>query len=276
MFLLADANNFYASCERLFRPDLQGVPIVVLSNNDGCIVARSAEAKAIGIKMGDPFHQCRPYLVKHGVRWFSSNYALYGDISARVMTALESMASQMEVYSIDEAFLDCTGMQPNINLREYAHAVQDRVYRWTGIRTGVGIAPTKTLAKVANHLAKTSGAGIAVLDDRQAIADALSNLDVSEVWGIGRKLSERLKAAGIVTALQLSEANPTWLKNRFSVLVEKTGRELAGLSCLALEDAAPARQQIVCSRAFGQRITDLRGPSRAIHCGLRKNCVATV
>lgn len=259
MFALVDCNNFYASCERLFRPDLNNVPIVVLSNNDGCIIARSAEAKALGIKMGTPFHQCRADLELAGVRWFSSNYALYGDISSRVMTALESKAPRLEVYSIDEAFLDFTGFERNFDLLKYGQEVRESVYRWTGIRVGVGIAPTKTLAKLANNLAKRSGAGVVVLNSQAQIGEALDRVEVSDVWGVGQKLSEKLRAEGIYTALQLSQADLGWLKNRFSVVLEKTARELSGLSCLSLEEGVAARQQIVSSRSFGQRVTDMSG-----------------
>lgn len=264
MFALVDCNNFYASCERLFRPDLIGVPILVLSNNDGCIIARSAEAKALGIKMGAPFHQCRADLELAGVRWFSSNYALYGDLSSRVMTVLEGKSPRLEVYSIDEAFLDFTGFERHFDLMAYGQDVRESVYRWTGIRVGVGIAPTKTLAKLANHLAKRSESGVAVLDSPERIQEALDKLEVSDVWGIGRKLSEKLRVEGIYTALQLSQADTAWLKKRFSVVLEKTARELRGLSCLSLEEDIPARQQIISSRSFGQRVTDLRELQAAI------------
>ena len=264
MFALVDCNNFYASCERLFRPDLQGVPIVVLSNNDGCIIARSAEAKALGIKMGVPFHQCRTQLEARGVRWFSSNYALYGDMSARVMTLLEDKAPRIEVYSIDEAFLDVSELAQHFDLFAYGTEVRNTVWQCTGLLVGVGIAPTKTLAKLANHMAKCSRSGVVVLDSTQQIAAQLACINVGEVWGVGRKLAAHLQAEGIYTAADLSRVDPIWAKRRFSVVLEKTVRELNGLPCLELQQDILPRQQIISSRSFGRRVTDLSELQAAI------------
>ena len=255
---LIDCNSFYASCERVFRPDLLRTPIVVLSNNDGCVIARSAEAKALGIKMGEPYFQIRQKLRQHGILAFSSNYALYGDMSQRVMTILEGMAPVLEVYSIDEAFADLTGMPGS--LEALGREMRARVLRGTGIPVGVGIAQTKTLAKLANRAAKlwqrqTGG----VVDIRQpAKRDKLLQvMDVSEVWGIGRQMTAHLADMNIRTAWELAQADAWTLRSKFSVVVEKTARELRGTSCLALEEQVPPRQEICCSRMFGKRLHEL-------------------
>src|SRR5690554_2745934 len=262
-FALVDCNNFYASCERLFRPDLNGRPIVVLSNNDGCIVARSAEAKALGIKMGAPYFQIQRFLEQQGVEVFSSNYALYADISARVMTTLEEMAPRVEVYSIDEAFLDLTGVDHIIELDCFGRQVRETVGRYTGITVCVGIAPSKTLAKLANHAAKKWHAtgGVVDLRDKARQRKLMSLLPVDEVWGVGRKLTQRLQSDGIKTVLDLADAQPKSIRQQYSVVLERTVRELNGESCLDLEEVTPVKQQIVCSRSFGERVTD-RGVMR--------------
>ncbi|MBE0508430.1 MAG: translesion error-prone DNA polymerase V subunit UmuC [Marinospirillum sp.] len=266
MFALVDCNNFYASCEKLFRPDLKHVPVVVLSNNDGCVVARSREAKALGIKMGVPMFQIRDAIRQHGIVCFSSNYALYADISQRVMSTLEALAPQVEVYSIDEAFLDLTGVDACMALDAFGLQVRQQVYQWTGITVCVGIAPTKTLAKLANHAAKSYPATGGVVDLTSPVRQRklMALLPVNEVWGIGRKLTQRLEALGIKTVLQLADADPQWIKRNFSVVVERTVRELNGQSCLDLEPEAPAKQQIICSRSFGERITDFQSMREAI------------
>ncbi|WP_300654643.1 Y-family DNA polymerase [Pseudomonas sp.] len=255
---LIDCNSFYASCERVFRPDLLRTPIVVLSNNDGCVIARSAEAKVLGIKMGEPYFQIRQKLRQHGILAFSSNYALYGDMSQRVMTILEGMAPVLEVYSIDEAFADLTGIPGS--LEALGREMRARVLRGTGIPVGVGIAQTKTLAKLANRAAKlwqrqTGG----VVDIRQpAKRDKLLQvMDVSEVWGIGRQMTAHLADMNIRTAWELAQADAWTLRSKFSVVVEKTARELRGTSCLALEEQVPPRQEICCSRMFGKRLHEL-------------------
>ena len=257
VFALVDCNNFYASCEKLFRPDLKDTPVVVLSNNDGCVVARSREAKSLGIKMGVPVFQIKAEMQRHGILAFSSNYALYADLSSRVMRTLEEMAPRVEVYSIDEAFLDLTGIESAISLVEFGQQVRERIGHWIGITVCVGIAPTKTLAKLANHAAKKYPATQGVVDltnpDRQRRLLAL--VPVNDVWGVGRRLSKRLNALGITTALDLANASPRAIRDQFSVVLERTVRELNGESCIELEEIPPTKKQIVCSRSFGVKVT---------------------
>ena len=257
VFALVDCNNFYASCEKLFRPDLKDTPVVVLSNNDGCVVARSREAKLLGIKMGVPVFQIKSEMQRHGILAFSSNYALYADLSSRVMRTLEEMAPRVEVYSIDEAFLDLTGIESAISLVEFGQQVRERIGHWIGISVCVGIAPTKTLAKLANHAAKKYPATQGVVDltnpDRQRRLLAL--VPVDDVWGVGRRLSKRLNALGITTALDLANASPRAIREQFSVVLERTVRELNGESCIELEEIPPTKKQIVCSRSFGVKVT---------------------
>lgn len=257
VFALVDCNNFYASCEKLFRPDLKDTPVVVLSNNDGCVVARSREAKSLGIKMGVPAFQIKAEMQRHGILAFSSNYALYADLSSRVMRTLEEMAPRVEVYSIDEAFLDLTGIESAISLVEFGQQVRERIGHWIGITVCVGIAPTKTLAKLANHAAKKYPATQGVVDltnpDRQRRLLAL--VPVDDVWGVGRRLSKRLNALGITTALDLANASPRAIRDQFSVVLERTVRELNGESCIELEEIPPIKKQIVCSRSFGVKVT---------------------
>ncbi|MDF1763282.1 MAG: translesion error-prone DNA polymerase V subunit UmuC [Oleibacter sp.] len=257
VFALVDCNNFYASCERLFRPDLVGQPIVVLSNNDGCIVARSAEAKALNINMAVPVHQIQDTLAQHGVRIFSSNYALYGDLSNRVMHTLEALAPVAEVYSIDEAFLDLTGVDNVQALTEFGYEVRNTVQQHVGITVSVGIAPSKTLAKLANHAAKKYKAtqGVVDLTDPTRQEKLLRLVQVGDVWGVGRRLRRRLNDLDIVTAWDLAKQSPRDIGSRFSVVLERTVRELNGESCLDLDDVPATKQQIICSRSFGQRIT---------------------
>ena len=257
VFALVDCNNFYASCEKLFRPDLKDTPVVVLSNNDGCVVARSREAKLLGIKMGVPVFQIKSEMQRHGILAFSSNYALYADLSSRVMRTLEEMAPRVEVYSIDEAFLDLTGIESALSLVEFGQQVRERIGHWIGITVCVGIAPTKTLAKLANHAAKKYPATQGVVDltnlDRQRRLLAL--VPVDDVWGVGRRLSKRLNALGITTALDLANASPRAIRDQFSVVLERTVRELNGESCIELEEIPPIKKQIVCSRSFGVKVT---------------------
>ncbi|HHC6972024.1 TPA: translesion error-prone DNA polymerase V subunit UmuC [Vibrio parahaemolyticus] len=257
VFALVDCNNFYASCEKLFRPDLKDTPVVVLSNNDGCVVARSREAKLLGIKMGVPVFQIKAEMQRHGILAFSSNYALYADLSSRVMRTLEEMAPRVEVYSIDEAFLDLTGIESAISLVEFGQQVRERIGHWIGITVCVGIAPTKTLAKLANHAAKKYPATQGVVDltnpDRQRRLLAL--VPVDDVWGVGRRLSTRLNALGITTTLDLANASPRAIRDQFSVVLERTVRELNGESCIELEEIPPTKKQIICSRSFGAKVT---------------------
>ncbi|MGC6386587.1 translesion error-prone DNA polymerase V subunit UmuC [Ewingella sp. S1.OA.A_B6] len=258
MFALADVNSFYASCETVFRPDLRGRPVVVLSNNDGCVIARSAEAKKLGIKMGDPFFKMRDLFDKHKIVTFSSNYALYADMSSRVMTVLEEMSPAVEVYSIDEAFMNLQGVSNCQNLEAFGREVRAKVLQWTGLTVGVGIGQTKTLAKLANHAAKkwskTGGVVDLSLLARQRKLMAL--VEVGDVWGVGRRISKKLNDMGIKTALQLADAPTGLIRKNFNVVLERTVRELRGESCLELEEFAPAKQQIVCSRSFGDRVTE--------------------
>ena len=263
VFGLIDCNSFYASCERVFRPDLAKVPVVVLSNNDGCVIARSYDAKPF-VKMGEPYFQIKDKLRRHGIVAFSSNYALYGDMSQRVMSVIESMVPAVEVYSIDESFADLRGVPCLENL---GREIRTRVLRCTGIPVGVGIAHTKTLAKLANHTAKRLQAqtgGVVDICDTFKRDWVLRNTDVSEVWGGGRRMKAHLDAMGIKTAMDLAKANPWTLRNKFSVVIEKTARELAGTSCLELDEPNPPKQEICCSRAFGQRMTELPAIKEAV------------
>jgi len=255
MLALADCNCFYASCERVFDPRLRGRPVIVLSNNDGCVVARSAEAKALGIAMGIPFFQIRDLVARHSIVVRSSNYTLYGDLSARVMAVLGRFTPHLEVYSIDEAFLDLRGM-PADRLADFGSTIRRTVLQWTGIPVSIGIGPTKTLAKVANHLAKHASA----VEDVWSLANpcdqaaALARLEVQDIWGIGSRLAARLKRAGIVTALQLREASPSYVRRLLGVVGERTALELRGLPCLALEEIVPPAKIIIRSRSFGRPV----------------------
>ncbi|MGY2279543.1 translesion error-prone DNA polymerase V subunit UmuC [Pseudomonas monsensis] len=263
VFGLIDCNSFYASCERVFRPDLAKVPIVVLSNNDGCVIARSYDAKPF-VKMGEPYFQIKHKLKQHGIIAFSSNYALYGDMSERVMTLIESMVPTVEVYSIDEAFVDLTGI---IDLDSLGRQIRAQVLRCAGIPVGVGIAHTKTLAKLANHTAKRLQAqtgGVVNICDPAKRDWVLRNTDVSEVWGVGRRMKAHLDTMGIKSAMDLAKADPWTLRKNFSVVIEKTARELAGTSCLELDEPDPPKQEICCSRMFGTRLTELAPIKEAV------------
>lgn len=266
MFALVDVNSFYASCETIFRPDLQGRPVVVLSNNDGCVIARSAEAKKLGIKMGDPYFKCKDYFRQQGVVCFSSNYELYADMSNRVMTTLEEMCPRVEIYSIDEAFCDLTGVRNCRVLEEFGRELKDTVYRNTRLPVGVGIAQTKTLAKLANHAAKTWKAtgGVVDLSNVERQRKLMALLPVDEVWGVGRRISKKLEAMGIKTVLQLADTDIRFIRKHFNVVLERTVRELRGEPCLGLEEFAPVKQEIVCSRSFGQRISTYEEMRQAI------------
>ncbi len=266
IFALVDCNNFYASCEKLFDPKLKHRPVVVLSNNDGCVVARSAEVKALGIPMGVPWFQIRDQARRLGIVAFSSNYALYADMSNRVVQVLAGFSPQLEVYSIDESFLDLSGFAGQAGgLDAYGAEIRQRVADWLGLAVCVGIAPTKTLAKLANHCAKKGLYGSAgVCDFTTASPAALDRLfagiEVGEVWGVGRKLTSRLQAMGIQTVRQLRDADAETIRSRFSVVLERTVRELRGDSCLEMEemeDSAPNKQQIMSSRSFGHLIHEL-------------------
>lgn len=269
MFALVDANNFYVSCERVFNPKLAGVPVVVLSNNDGCAVARSNEVKALGIKMGAPWFQMKDLAKKHGIIALSSNYTLYGDMSDRVVKILKDYSPHVEVYSIDESFLSLDGLigvWPSFT--DLGQHIRERVYAWTGLPVCAGIASSKTLAKLSNHLAKKNPEFNGVCDlnalSETEIHHYLSKLDVQEVWGVGRKLSVQLISLGIETVEDLRSASPKRIRDRFGVVLERTVNELNGLSCIALEEVAPARQQIISSRSFGEMVTTMDGLVEAV------------
>lgn len=258
VFALADCNNFYASCERVFNPSLRGRPVVVLSNNDGCIVARSNEAKALGIPMGVPFHEWESLILREGVRVCSSNYTLYGDMSRRVMRVLAQDVPATEVYSIDEAFLSLSGL-PRAGLTERMRSLRARVLRWTGIPVSIGVGPSKTLAKVCNKLAKREGDHDGVVNWMEA-ADrevCLAGLKAEEVWGVGGRLAKALAAMGIGTALDLARADPDRMRRRFNVCLIRTVLELRGAACHPLGDGPTPRQTVVCSRTFGKPVRGL-------------------
>ena len=264
IFALVDCNAFYASCERVFRPDLAKTPIVVLSNNDGCVIARSYDAKPF-VKMGAPYFQIKDTLRRHGIVAFSSNYALYGQMSERVMTLIESIVSPCEIYSIDECFADLTGQMGD--LTALGRTIREKVLRCTGIPVGVGIAHTKTLAKLANHTAKRLQAqtgGVVNLCDPFKRDWVLRNTAVEEVWGVGRRLNAHLQAMGIQSAMDLAKADARTLRMKFSVVLEKTARELAGFSCLGLDDPDPPKQEICCSRMFGKRLDAIEPIKEAV------------
>jgi len=266
VFALVDCNNFYASCEKLFKPSIAKRPVIVLSNNDGCVVARSAEAKALGIKMGVPVFMIKNEIKRHQIEVCSSNYSLYADMSARVMQILEQMAPEVEVYSIDEAFLGLGSLSANYDLSAYAREIREKVEKWTGIRTCVGIGPSKTLAKLANYAAKkypVTG-GVVDLRDNQRRERLMKITPVEEVWGVGRQLTKKLNADGIETVWQLHQADLKAMRAKYSVVLERTISELRGISCLALEDAAPPKKQIICSRSFGERITEITQMREAV------------
>ena len=256
---LVDCESFYASCEKIFRPDLKNKPLVVLSNNDGCVIARSKEAKALDIGMGVPWFKVKDAYLKNGGHVFSSNFALYGDMSARVMHVLETIAPSVEVYSIDEAFLDLDRLDKNFDLYKFGCYVKSIVKQWTGVPVRVGIAPTKTLTKVAIYQVKklNVATGVVRLANTADITKALSLTPVGEVWGVGRRLNQHLQKAGIITALDLAQCSPEHIRQKFSIVLERTVRELRGERCLDIEKDIAAKKQIVVSRSFGQRVDDL-------------------
>ncbi len=257
VFALVDCNNFYASCERVFQPRLIGRPIVVLSNNDGCIIARSDEAKALGIPMGAPYFKFKNYLEKQEVIILSSNYALYGDLSNRVMTTLSSFTPKSEIYSIDECFLDLSGFE-HLKLTEYCQHIRQCVFQWTGIPVSIGIGKTKTLSKISNLLAKKSQKTNGVLDlyNSPWLDIALQRIAVGDVWGIGRRWSKALQERGIITAYDLKESPERWIRQKFGIVGLKTVKELQGISCIEIEDESPQKQTVCISRSFGSTLTD--------------------
>lgn len=255
---LVDCNNFYVSCERVFDPSLAGRPVVVLSNNDGCVIARSQEAKQLGIRMGTPLFKCRGLLRRHGVRVLSSNYALYGDMSARVMDILRQFALRMDVYSIDEAFVACARRAPGALLEDWGERLRDRVLRCTGIPVSVGIAATRTLAKIAARLAKagTSPAGVCDLERFGELDRVLGIVRVEDIWGIGRKYAGLLRHSGIMTAGDLKYADDGWVRRRMTIQGLRTVMELRGVACLEFDDAPVPAGSVVCSRSFGSPVAD--------------------
>jgi DNA polymerase V len=265
VFALVDANNFYVSCERLFRPDLEGVPVGVLSNNDGCFVARSAELKALGVQMGQPLFEVRDLVRRHRVHVLSSNYALYGDISSRVVECLRGFAPALEVYSVDECFIDLAGIGGDLSA--YAADIRDTVKRWTGIPTCVGIGPTKTLAKLANHAAKKAlldPSGICDLSDPAARARVLPLVAVADVWGVGVRSADKLDRLGVKTAADLRDLDPRLARQALTVTGERLVHELRGLSCLPLDLAPPPRRSVAVTRSFGQPVADWETMRQAV------------
>ncbi|OGS91731.1 MAG: DNA polymerase V subunit UmuC [Gallionellales bacterium GWA2_59_43] len=256
---LVDCNNFYVSCERVFQPGLEGKPVVVLSNNDGCVVSRSQEAKDLGVQMAAPWHQLKDLAKRHGIIALSSNYTLYADLSNRVMSLLARFSPQQEVYSIDESFLDLSGMPGNHDA--YARHMRHTIRQCVGIPVCVGIAPSKTLAKLANHVAKKNPRFDGTCDfnamDGNELDTLLATLPVGEVWGVGRRTAPKLEELGIRNVLDLKRTPPKQLRQRFSVVFERIVAELNGDACLQLEDVAPAKQQIICSRSFGMLTSSL-------------------
>jgi len=263
IFALVDCNNFYVSCERVFNPKLIGKPIVVLSNNDGCIVARSNEAKALGIAMGEPVFKIKNLIKTHKIQVYSSNYVLYGDMSHRVMSTLTELAPDIEIYSIDEAFLDISSFQHK-DLISYGHAIRNTVKQWTGIPVSVGVANTKTLAKLANRLAKKSISGVYELRDQHSIENALIKTDIADIWGIGSRYAQFLKKYNILNALQLRDANDLFIRKHMGVIGSRIVHELRGQSCYSLETTPPPKKGISVTRTFKQDIQSLDELSEAI------------
>jgi DNA polymerase V len=274
MLALIDASNFYVSCERVFRPSLNGRPVISLSNNDGCAIARSNEAKALGIKMGQPWHEIRHLEEEAGLVALSANFALYGDMSNRMMSIAAGLGATQEIYSIDESFIGLDGVRGDLTKRSWA--IRSRILQWTGIPCGVGIGSTKTLAKLANHIAKTadrkpgsypqSMATVCNLGALPAsdIDSLFATTDVGEVWGVGRRIGKQLNDAGVHTILDLARLSPTMVRSRWGVVLERAVRELQGQPCIGLEEAPPAKQQIACTRSFGHPVTELADLIEAI------------
>tara|TARA_B100001059_G_scaffold85523_1_gene83648 strand:- start:1938 stop:3191 length:1254 start_codon:yes stop_codon:yes gene_type:complete len=262
MLALADCNNFYASCERVFQPHLEGKPIVVLSNNDGCVIARSNESKALGIKMGVPVFQVKTIIEQHNIQVFSSNFTLYGDLSKRVMSSMRQEVKAMEVYSIDEAFMDFSGEGSPL---EKGIALKKKVQQHVGIPISIGIAPTKTLCKVAGLIAKKhTKTGVFVLQDKALIKRALKWLPVAELWGVGRRHARMLDSVGIKTAYDLCRADDSWIRRRLSVVGLRMVKELRGIPCFPLEESASRKKNICTSRSFGKAVKQMEDLKEAL------------
>ena len=264
---LVDCNSFYVSCERLFNPSIIKKPVIVLSSNDGCVISRSTEAKALGIKMGEPYFKVERIIKKNDVKVFSSNYSLYGDISRRVMKTLKQFSPQMEIYSIDEAFLNLSSIRDE-NLFEHGNKIRKTVLKWTGIPTSIGIATTKTLSKAANHIAKKEQSGIVNLINTKQIDQILKEIEINEVWGVGRQLTKFYIKNGIHTAYQLKNMHNNWIKKNTNVLGSRTAMELKGIPCVSLEEHQEKRKNCCVSRSFGRKVTKLEELSESVttHC----------
>jgi DNA polymerase V len=260
---LVDCNSFYVSCERLFNPKIRKKPVVVLSNNDGCIISRSNEAKALGIKMGEPYFKAKNIIIKNKVEVFSSNYSLYGDLSRRVMRTLKRFNSEIEVYSIDEAFLDLSNF-PDQDVEKIGKEIRETVLQWTGIPTSVGIAKTKTLSKIANYIAKKKILGVTSLIGIENIDPILEKIDINDVWGVGKQLTKFYQKNGIYNAKQLKNKSNTWIKKSSNVLSSKTAMELRGIPCINLETTHTKRKSCVVSRSFGKRIEKFQELKEAV------------
>ncbi len=269
LFALVDVNNFYVSCERVFQPKLEGLPMVVLSNNDGCAVARSAEVKALGIKTGTPWFQMEEIAKKHGIQAYSSNYTLYGDMSNRVVQVLRTFTPNLEVYSIDESFLRIeTLLKSYSSPSDLGQTIKEKIKATTGLPVCVGMGESKTLAKLANYLAKKHPQFAGVCDistmSKEELYQWMTETPVGEVWGIGRQIAKRLQAMKIQTVFDLLQASPQLIRQQFGVVMERLCYELRGVSCLQLEEIAPAKQQIVSSRSFGQLVTSLTALTESV------------
>lgn len=265
MFGLLDCNNFFVSCQRVFEPKLEGKPVVVLSNNDGCIIARSNEAKALGLPMGAPVHEWVTVMKRGNVRAFSCNFELYADMSSRVMRVARGHVPRMEVYSVDEAFLDLKGV-PQALLVDEMRVLREAVGQGVGIPVCIGLAPTKVLAKIANHVAKKNPAlgGVCLLDDSARQEEVLAALPLKDVWGLGRKLSARLENEGLANALQLRDSDPRLMRRRYNVMMERMVYELRGIPCRGLEIAADDKRVIQATRSFGRRVFTLEDLQEAV------------
>ena len=260
---LVDCNSFYVSCERLFNPRIRRKPVVVLSNNDGCIISRSNEAKALGIKMGEPYFKAKDIIVKNKVEVFSSNYSLYGDLSRRVMRTLKRFNSEIEVYSIDEAFLDLSNFLDS-EVEKVGKEIRETVLQWTGIPTSIGIAKTKTLSKIANHIAKKKQSGVTSLIGIENLDPVLEKIEINDVWGVGRQLTKFYQKNGIYNAKQLKNKSNTWIKKSSNVLGSRTAMELRGIPCINLETTQAKRKSCVVSRSFGKRIEKFQELKEAV------------
>jgi DNA polymerase V len=264
LFALVDCNNFYASCERVFNPALEGKPIIVLSSNDGCIIARSNEAKAFGIPMGKPFYQYKELCQQHRIVVFSSNFELYGDMSDRVMQTLQHFCADMEIYSIDEAFLNLNGFT-ELDATKYMQDLRAKVKQWTGIPVSIGIAQTKVLAKMANHVAKKQmKTGVCSLIDQSLTESILNEFKVGELWGVGYRTAAKYRDLGITTAKQLRDADIKFIRKYFGVVGERIVYELRGISCFSLEEVSEPRKNILSSQSFGRKLTDIDEISEAL------------